>query len=323
MKMKRNFCFAVVLALSFSLLSLPVSGAEYPEKEIKFLAGVTPGSFADLCARALSKVSPKYLKKPLVVVNMPGANQTLAQNELAKSPPDGYTISMVPSDWKAVTAHVLKVPLDPKLLRTVLGFTEFRMTLCVGGNSPYASLDDFVAYGLKNQGAITYGHAGRGSIPHLMGLLFFRSAKVEAIDVPYTGGTIRGVLGSHVTSAIVDTYGLKQLVDAKQVRILTVFLTQRHVDYPNVPTSQEKGFVDLGALNAKVGVAIHKDTPPDRVKTLHDALKKTVEDAEFAKLLYDMNMKGGYISPDAYDESISKLEKLTEPLLKELNLYAH
>ena len=324
MKMKKNLYLAVSLVLCFQVLYLTGVGAqekEYPEKPIQFLVGFNPGSFSDLCARALSKVAPKYLKRPLVVVNMPGAGQTVALNELAKSAPDGYTIGTMVNDYRSVTIHQQKVPFDPKVLKPLLGFTEFRMVLSVRGDAPFTRLEDFIAYGQKNPEAITFGHAGRGLIPHLMGELFFRSANIKAIDVPYMGATIQGVIGGHVTSAITDTYGLKQQVSAGTLKILVVFLDRRHKDFPEIPTSQEKGYADLSALNPLLSVAIHKDTRPDRANKLHDVLKKVTEDPEFTKILDDMNIKCGYTSPEAVEESISKMEKGAVPLLKELRLF--
>ena len=85
-------------------------------------------------------MAPKYLEKPLVVVNMPGAGSTTALNELAKSTPDGHTIGLMTSTYKSMTIHQQKIPFDPKILRPFLGYAELRQVLFTRADSPYAKL---------------------------------------------------------------------------------------------------------------------------------------------------------------------------------------
>jgi len=324
MKTEKNIGLAILFVITFQVFTVGLIEAkeeEYPEKPIQFLVGYAPGSLSDLAARAISRIAPKYLGKPTVIVNMPGASSTVALNELAKSAPDGHTIATMTHSYKALTVHQQKIPFDPKILKPVLGFAEYRMVLFVRGDSPFAKLEDFVAYGQKNREAITYGHAGRGVTTHLAGELFFRSANIKATDVPYKGATWQGVAGGHILAAVTDTYGLKQHVSAGTLRILVSFVDQRLKEFPDVPTSQEKGYADVSSLNSLLCVAVHRDTPIDRAKKLHEALKKVVEDPEFVKIMGDIGLKCGYIPPETLEETISKTEKLGFPLLKELKLF--
>src|SRR5476649_1679530 len=82
---------------SISLLPEVPAAAEandFPDKEIRALIGFPPGGVADLSFRGLVRVASKYVKKPLVVINRPGASQTIAMTELAGSPADGYTVAL-------------------------------------------------------------------------------------------------------------------------------------------------------------------------------------------------------------------------------------
>jgi len=295
----------------------------YPEKEIKFLVGFTPGSALDLSVRAVSKVATKYLGKPLVVVNMPGAAQTVALNELVRSAPDGYTIAMTTNTYKVLTAHEQKMPFDPSLLKTVMGYAEFRHVLFVKGDSPFSTVEDLIAYGRKNPGAIKFGHSGRGVVPHLMGLIFFREAKVRAIDVPYTGSAeyIQAVIGGHIPTGIAEISGMKSLVQAGTVKLLLTYTDRRLKEFPSVPTAKEKGYADLNPFNSLISVCVRRDTPADKINTLNEAFKKGVEDPEYAKMLDEMGLVGRYMSAQMVDESTRKLDALATPLLKELNLF--
>lgn len=325
-QMKKKVLLVIFLLFFFQLFTSRVVGAkekEYPEKEIRFLTGFV-GGFTDFSARALSKVAPKYLGKPVVVVTMPGGASAVAYNELVNSPPDGHTIGWITTGYNGITIHQQKVPFDPKVLKTVLGFTSYRQGLYVRGDSPYAKLEDFIAYGQKNPGAIKYGHQGKGIPPHLIGELFFRSANIKAIDVPFKGSPeiVQAVIGGHIMSGIGGVGANMPLFRAGTLKLVVTFVNQGLEEFPEVPSSKEKGYADLDAFNTIVYVCIHRDTPLDRFQKLHDALKKAVEDPEFKKILGEMGEKGGYIPPETVEETISETAKLAVPLLKELKLFA-
>jgi tripartite-type tricarboxylate transporter receptor subunit TctC len=69
-----------------------------------------------------------------------------------------------------------------------------------------------------------------------------------------------------------------------------------------------------------VGVAMRRGTPPDRVKRLHDALRRAIDAPEFVKALNDIGLKSGYTPPEAFDEIVTRAEARAVPLLKELKV---
>ncbi len=326
MKMKKRMLLAISLIFFVQLFArggVLAKEEEYPAKEIQVLVGYVPGTTHDLSARALAKVAPKYLKKPLVVVNMPGASSSIACNELVNSAADGYMIMVAGVGHRSVGIHQQRLTYDPKMMKTVLGYADYRQVLFVRGDSPYAKFEDFIAYGQKNPGAIKWGCAGRGNANHLQTLLLFRDANIKAIDVPYKGTPefIQAVLGGHIMAAVVDISGVKSHVKAGTLKLVCTFAAERLPDFPEVPTSKEKGYVTSSLFSTMVNICIHRDTPADRVKKLHDALKKAVEDPEFRKPLEDMGQKVGYIPPETVDATILSMEKLGVPILKELKLF--
>jgi tripartite-type tricarboxylate transporter receptor subunit TctC len=324
MKRKGRIISAIWCIFILQCALLGVAGAKvFPEKPIQFLVGFVPGSVTDLSARAISKVAPKYLEQPLVVVNMPGAASTVALNELAKSPPDGHTIALMTTAYRSLIVHQQKVPYDTKILKPLLSYAEFRHVLFVKGDSPYAKLEDLISFGQKNPGAIKYGHSGKGTSIHIQGALFFKGANVKAADVPYKGSAeyTQAVLGGHITAGVIDISGIKQHISAGTLKPVVAFMDHRMKDFPQIPTSKEKGFADVSTLNPLVSLCVHKDTHPDRTKQLHDALKKAVEDPEFTKVLDDMGLKWGYVTGEAVEEVITKAENVSIPLLKEMKLF--
>lgn len=308
---------------AIALMALTPVWAQFPDKPLRFLVGFAPGGPTDLSARALANVASRHLAQQVVVVNVPGAAGGLAMNELAKAAPDGYTIAMMTTSYKALVTHQQKPPFDPADLRTLLGYAEFRQLVFVRSDSPYARFEDMVALGRKNPGAIKFGHSGTGTSIHLQGLLFFRAAGIDAPDVPFKGSSdyLNAVLGGHLPAGVIDIAGVRSHIRAGTVKPVVVLVEQRMPELPDVPTAREKGIAGLEVFNPQVAVMIHRATPAERVQKLHDAFRRATQDAEFAKSLDDMGLKGGYLPPQEVEDTIARAEARAIPVLKELNLY--
>lgn len=318
--------FSVIIGI-FLLSIITAESAEakdYPEKPIQLLVGLAPGSSLELSARALAKVAPKYLGIPVVVVNMPGGAQTVAFNELVKAPPDGYTIGLMPTSYKSMTIHTQKVPFDPRILKVLLGYAQFESVLLVRADSPYGKFEDFIAYGRANPGSIKFGHSGRGIASHFIGVLLFKNANVKAVDVPFKGGTseiVTAVLGGHVMAGVNTISGVEQHIKAGTLKALVTITDRRLKGLPDVPTLKELGYPDLSVFNTFLSVGIHRDTPVDRMKKLHDALKEAILDPELDKILKGMGMNSEYFSPETLEKGMLDVEKMAIPLLKEIKLF--
>ena len=65
--------------------------ADYPNKPIRFVAGVAPGGLIDVSARLIASNLSQRLGQQVIVDNKPGAATTIAANEVLKAKPDGYT----------------------------------------------------------------------------------------------------------------------------------------------------------------------------------------------------------------------------------------
>ena len=319
----RSLLLAACAFASAPALSQPFP-AQFPDRPIRFILGFAAGGPTDLSVRALAAAGSRQLGQTMVVSNMTGAGGTLAMAELARSPADGYTISMTTSSYKAMTAHTQKLAFDLNEVRTLLGYAEFRHILFVRADAPWRSYEELVAHGRANPGMLKFGHVGPGTSLQLQGLLFFRSAGVQVTDVPYRGSSefTNAVLGGHVDTAFIDIAGIRALARAGTVRLLVTITPQRFSDFPEVPTALEKGIQGPELFNPMVGVAIRGSTPPERTKRLHDALRRAIEDPAFIKALDDIGLKSGYITPEAFDETVARAEARTVPLLRELKLTA-
>jgi tripartite-type tricarboxylate transporter receptor subunit TctC len=157
----------------------------------------------------------------------------------------------------------------------------------------------------------------------MQGLLVFRKAGVEAIDVPYKGNPecIAALLGGHVDAQVMAYGSVLEHVKAGKIRYLVFFSDQRFSDQPGVPSAVELGFTEPAKLTASIGLYAHKDVPEEIKKTLIDTFKKICEDSEFKRAIENFGDIPRFGGPEFVKESIKRGEEIGVPIIKELGLY--
>jgi tripartite-type tricarboxylate transporter receptor subunit TctC len=144
---------------------------------------------------------------------------------------------------------------------------------------------------------ITVGNSGAGGGVHLIALAFEKAAGVKFNHIPFAGGgpSVTALLGGHVHAVSVSPPEGISHVKAGKLRIMALFSESRMTDFPTVPTVREQGInFTMGQWR---GLAAPKGTPPDVIRTLHDAFKKGMEDPAFKKNAADMSVALAYIGP--------------------------
>ena len=70
----------------------PAVTEAYPTKPVRLIEPFGVGGGPDLLARALAQQLSELWGQPVTVENIPGAGATAGPAQVAKSPPDGYTL---------------------------------------------------------------------------------------------------------------------------------------------------------------------------------------------------------------------------------------
>ena len=83
------------LLASALLLAAPLAAQAqgYPTKQVRLIVPLAAGSTADIVSRVVGAELSKALGQAVVIENKTGAGGTIAMAEVARSEPDGYTIS--------------------------------------------------------------------------------------------------------------------------------------------------------------------------------------------------------------------------------------
>ncbi len=238
----------VVLACVFFAFTFAAAHAQapaYPTKPVRLVAPVTPGGNVDLIARAMAQKLTESLAQPVLVENRPGASSIIAHELVAKAPPDGYTLMIVPAGTHTINPGLFKkLPYD-----TVNDFTAISIVargpliLVANPSLPVKSLQDLIALAKTKPGQIVAATGGNGTAGHLALELLMSMSGTKFLQVPYKSNApgLTDTLAGH-TSIMIDTMSTSlPHVKAGRLRAIAVTSLERSPLFPDVMSVSETG----------------------------------------------------------------------------------
>ena len=272
------------IALSAVVLPLFIGAAiaAYPDKPIKMMIGYAPGSSTDIVGRMISNDLSIALKQPVIVENRGGAAGSLAADAVAKSTPDGYTILFAQNGLAINVAANPKLPFNgQKDLLPVVGVAATPHILIVSNGSKAKNVADLIAMLKADPGKLSFGSSGIGNSDHMAGELFLASTGLQAIHIPYKGGS---PAATDLVGGQIDFYfagmpvGLP-LYKGDKAHALAVTSKNRFSGAPELPTVQEAG-VKGYEMALWQGVFVPAGTPTAIAQTLNSTILKILETPE-------------------------------------------
>ena len=213
----------------------------WPNRFVRVVVPLAPGGPTDFVARLLAEPLSKMWTQQVVIENKPGGGTNIANELVARSDPDGYTILFATSSL-AVNRNLYRaLGYDPIAdLAPVAHLTRFPLFMFVPNSSPAKSVKEFIAFAKANK--LTLASPGTGSTPHLAGELFKQMAGIEMTHVPYRGA---GPVLNDLIPGRVDLYfasgSLLENMRSGQIRGLAVTGHKREPAAPELPTVAEAG----------------------------------------------------------------------------------
>jgi tripartite-type tricarboxylate transporter receptor subunit TctC len=290
-----------VLISALLVIGSAGQGLAFPERRIDIIVPFGVGGGADTAARALAEAAQPLLKVPLVITNMPGGGGTRGMLHAAGLPADGHTVFFM------TTSHLIDA-VKPRTRAHIMRDFEFLMRLHhdtvvinVSADSRFKTLADLIDFGKKNPRFLKVGGTSPGAWAEIGAVAFFRNQGVQITFVPFeSGAEIKAaILGGHIHTAWEEVAESLALIQAGRFRPLVTVMEKRHPALPDVPCSAELGIDFTHGLMR--GLMVRRDTPPERVKFLHDLFLKAQEQKTYRKFLADtmLDVRPGYLPPAA------------------------
>jgi len=269
---------ACLTAAAFvALATTPAWAQSFPARPMRFLVGGPPGSGQDLVSRMLAPKLSERLGQPVVVEQKTGAGGVIANEALAKAPPDGHTLALLTGAHPTHAAMRRALPYDPLQDFAMVGtVVAYPLVVSVVPASPIGSFPDLLARAKGAPGRISYAMSP-GSLVHLAGEWINSEAGTSMLAVPYRGSSAALVdaLGGRVDVLIETATAAFPQVRAGKVRPLAVSSAARHPALPDVPTIAET--LPAVEFTSWLGLATAPGTPRAAVERLNAELKTILE----------------------------------------------
>lgn len=261
------------LAAAATMGSLPAHSQAYPSKPVKVIVPYAPGGALDTVARLFSLRMAARLGTTFVVENKPGANTIIGTESVVRAPADGYTVLFAAAPLALNTALGIKEPYDVlKDLAPVMLVANTPVILTVNPATPYRTLADIVAASKADPKGLSFGTAGAGSMPHLVGEALKLQSGANFTHVGYKGSSpaLQDAIGGSIP-LLFDAYTpAGPQVTAGKLRGIAVASTKRLRALPDIPTTAELGFPDLVG-EAFQAMLVPAGTPRAIIDKLHEA----------------------------------------------------
>jgi tripartite-type tricarboxylate transporter receptor subunit TctC len=295
--------WCIILGTLLYVPTLALAQGSYPDRPVRFVIAFPPGGATDTFFRLISNEIGQALGQSVVIENKGGAGGYIAWQMVAASPADGYTVLVAENAIGINQALFKKHPSGFNPLKdydAVGAMASVPVVWTVANNVPADTFPDFVKWSKTVPGHFNYGHAGPGSVSHLIPEVILDAAGMQAVPVPFKGGgpAAQAVAGGFVSVVVSSLAVAKPQIEGKLVKGLLVTSPKRSSALPQVPTLKELGLKTADVdLEFWWGLFVPKGTPePIRAKlekALEAAMKNPVARERLAKVDTDPSFAPG------------------------------
>jgi tripartite-type tricarboxylate transporter receptor subunit TctC len=272
-----------LLALGCAALGgWPALAQQSSDKTVKFILPNATGSGVDAITRAAQPALGKALGHAVIVENQPGAGGIVGLQALARSAPDGYTLSVVSNNVVIFPSVYKTIPFDMPGDFTPIAICGFTPIVVVTnpGKVPAKDSKEFAALLKAKPGEYTYASGGNGTILHLAAEMYVEEAGGKARHIPYkgVGAMVTDLIGGQVDFATAALPSVQQHIKSGALRAIGVGSAQRTPAAPDIPTIAEQGLTGY-VVEAWFGVLGPKGMAAADVKRINEAIVAAFADA--------------------------------------------
>ena len=176
------------LGISATVLTpTPTLAQQYPTKPVKIIVAFAPGGGNDFIARFMAQRLTTVLGQQFIVENKAGAGGSIGFEAGVKSPPDGYTLTLISTSYTA-NPSLYNLKFDPVAdITPIIQLSRGPLIVVVNPSLPVKNIEELIALAKARPAQISFASPGSGSIGHLAGELFTSMARIKMTHVPYRG----------------------------------------------------------------------------------------------------------------------------------------
>jgi len=284
---------AATLALSLLWPASRAAADAWPNRPVRFIVTLGPGSGVDIGARLFAdKLSARW-GQPVVVENRPGGDGMVAITSFL-SAHDDHTLLVSPVS--SFTAHPYfhdKLPYDPQDLIPIARISKTVVAVSVPASLNVNSLKELEALARAKPDQLNWTTATGFTDFVFAGYLHTVGLKMAKVPYKNPAGAVTD-LASGTIQVYMPAYAIvRPQVEAGTVKVLAVTNHQRAPAIPNVPTAVEEGYPSL-EFDGLVGLFGPPGIADDVRAKIADDIRTAAADPELVKRL---TQTGQIVSP--------------------------
>ena len=226
----RLFWLLVVGFVAGVGMSARAQAQDYPTHSITVVVGFPPGGPTDTVARIVADQMSKSLGQSVIVENIPGAAGTIGGTRVARSKPDGYTLSV--GQWTSNVGGGVMYPLSYHVMddfEPVALLTTTYLWIVGRKDLPADDLRGLIAWLKENPGKASTGSIGVGSAAQVCTIEFQNKTETKNPIVQYRGGApaVQDLLGGQIDFICIEASQTLPHVQAGQLKVFGVAAKKR------------------------------------------------------------------------------------------------
>lgn len=288
------------LCAALAVLAPHATAEGYPSGQISLVIPLAPGDATDTAARAMADALSKELNVPIVPVNKPGAGGALGTQFVVQAPKDGHTISLTNN-----AALVYRSILEPQVAsyNALTDLTPLALAmrspsiLVVGGEQPFKTFGEMVAYARQNPGKVRIGTAGLGSVGDFCVRTINSLTGAGIVMVPFKGAapSVTAMRGGHIEGVVLALGTMVPLLKQGVVRGLVI--SSKWQELPEIPTMEELGYRQP-LFGVWTGFFAPAGVPAEVTKVLVPALERAIMAPDVVSRLKVLGIAADYAPPE-------------------------
>ncbi len=233
----------ITALLACSTVYAQSAQSPYPTKTVRIVIPFGTGG-TNLMARWLAPKFSEAFGQTFVVDPRLGAGGNIGNELVAKSPPDGYTLSIAPPGIVFSPFLYKRTGYDPlRDFTTIALLGSVPNVMSIHPSVPAQTLQQVIDIAKKQPKRLSYGSGGIGSTNHLAMEALKSLTKTDIVHVPYKGATVALVdlISGQVDIVVVAVSSVSQYINQGKLRGIATLSTKRAASLPNLPTAAEAG----------------------------------------------------------------------------------
>ena len=217
---------------------------------------------------------------------------------MARSAPDGTTLTILPGGHAVSAAIYNKLPYDAVADFSFISMlTDFPFILATYPDHPAKSVADVIRSAQADEGKLTCATAGNGTGMHLAFELFVAMAKARIQHVPYRGSpqAITDLLAQRIDFQVDTPTALMPLIKEGKLRAIAVTGPGRFFMLPDTPTIADtvKGY----AVTSWLGLAGPAGLPAPFVQKVNAEVRAILAEPAVMERLRGLGSEPGRPRP--------------------------